>query len=375
MELNPHRRFNPLLAEYVLVSPHRAKRPWLGQVEDPQNYNTPGYDPKCFLCPSNPRTTGHKNPDYASVFTFPNDFAAVLPPPMPALPSVTHPLLQIEPVVGACDVVVFHPRHDLTLARLGDVEIINVIEEWCRIYVERGNQPDIQHVQIFENKGSLMGCSNPHPHCQVWSTSAVPTTVAKELESLSRYSLSDQSASSPDAPKGLGGRPCLLCDYAHLEASDLTASRVVVKNNDWIAVVPWWAIWPYEILLLPYRRHVLSLLNLSTTEKLSLASIISQITIRYDNLFSCSFPYSMGIHQRPTPKKKGLKEEVDDHDVAHLHFHFEPPLLRSATVKKFLVGYELMAEPQRDLTPEQAATRLAACSNIHFTNAAGATGD
>ncbi|KAF6764953.1 galactose-1-phosphate uridyl transferase [Ephemerocybe angulata] len=353
-DVHPHRRYNPLLGEYVLVSPHRAKRPWQGQVEDAQKPDNLQYDPKCYLCPGNTRIGGDQNPAYTSVHTFTNDFAAVLPPPLPDTGEPVHPLLKIEPVTGACDV-----------ARLGTQDILNIIAEWCRLYKQRGSQDEIRYVQIFENKGSMMGCSNPHPHGQAWSTSAIPNIPAAELASLARYPTLSASASSPDAPKGPKGKACLLCDYAHLEATDATAKRVVLKNDDWVAVVPWWAVWPFEILLLPYKRHIPSLLELTASEKTSLADILSGITIRYDNLFSCSFPYSMGIHQRPVPVKEG---EEDIHEVAHLHFHFEPPLLRSSTVRKFLVGYELMSEPQRDLTPEQAAARLCACSDVHYLN-------
>lgn len=208
----------------------------------------------------------------------------------------------------------------------------------------------------------MMGCSNPHPHGQVWSLSVIPNLPATELSHLKQYASSQPAASN--APRGSMGQPCLLCEYAHHEIGvEQDTGRVVVKNEHWVALVPWWAVWPFEILLLPYRRHIPSLLHLDSAEKESFASILSQITKRYDNLFSCSFAYSMGIHQRPVPSRNGANDEGD---IAHLHLHFAPPLLRSATVKKFLVGFELMAEPQRDLTPEQAAQRLRACSGMHY---------
>ncbi|RDB21214.1 Galactose-1-phosphate uridylyltransferase [Hypsizygus marmoreus] len=358
---HPHRRLNPLTNEHVLVSPHRNKRPWLGQTEAPQVTSLPQYDSDCYLCPGNVRSGGQRNPVYDQTYTFVNDFAAVLPPPAPSAPLAPHPLLTTEPVHGACDVLIFHPRHDLTLARLAVEDIGRVIDQWIHIYRQRGSQDGIRYVQIFENKGAIMGCSNPHPHGQVWSLSEVPTLPATEIASLKRYSFSGSPAS--EAPRGPKGRPCLLCDYAHLEMHQ--QERIVVQNEYWVAVVPWWAIWPFEILLLPYKRHIPSIAHLSAEEKSALANILVKITTRYDNLFSCSFAYSMGIHQRPTPSSSSQDEDEQD-DIAHLHFHFSPPLLRSATIRKFLVGFELMSEAQRDLTPEQAAGRLRDCSEVHY---------
>ncbi|KAL6309191.1 galactose-1-phosphate uridyl transferase [Sparassis latifolia] len=372
---HPHRRLNPLTNEHVLVSPHRTKRPWLGQTEPPQSSRLPEFDPKCYLCPGNARAGGQRNEVYEHTMVFENDYAAVLPPPGPVAPPAPHPLLTTEPVQGGCDVLIFHPRHDLTLARLPLKDIERIIEEWCAIYQKRGTQDGIKYVQIFENKGAMMGCSNPHPHGQVWSLSAVPSLPATELANLKRYSLSDVQPSG--APKGLQNRPCLLCEYAHFEVgADYEAGRVVVKNEHWVALVPWWAIWPFEIMLLPYTRHIPSIADLSRAERVSFADLLSKITKRYDNLFSCSFAYSMGIHQRPIPSATVnvgdtlLAGDQDLGDVAHLHLHFTPPLLRSASVRKFLVGFELMAEPQRDLTPEQAAQRLRACSEVHYLDAA-----
>ncbi|THV08086.1 galactose-1-phosphate uridyl transferase [Dendrothele bispora CBS 962.96] len=357
---HPHRRFNPLTNEYILVSPQRSKRPWLGQVEPSQPTDLLQFDPKCYLCPGNFRAGGEKTEKYEHTYTFENDYAAILPPPVPAPPPVSHPLLTIQPVSGGCDVLIFHPRHDLTIPRLTLEDISRIIEEWIRIYRKRGAEEGIKHVQIFENKGSIMGCSNPHPHGQVWSMSSIPTLPSVEIASLIRYSQTEQPPS--DAPKGPDDHPCLLCEYAFTEAK--LGERVVVKNQHWVALVPWWATWPFEILLLPYHRHIPSIFHLTPEENLSFASIISKITIRYDNLFLCSFAYSMGIHQRPVPLAS--PEDTDEHDVCHLHLHFDPPLLRSASVKKFIAGIELMAEVQRDLTPEQAAERLRACSETHY---------
>ncbi|KAI0736493.1 HIT-like domain-containing protein [Fomitopsis betulina] len=365
---HPHRRLNPLTGEHVLVSPHRTKRPWLGQTEPPQPANLPQYDPKCYLCPGNTRAGGGHNEEYKHTMVFENDYAAVLPPPGPAAPRAPHPLLTTEPVQGACDVICFHPKHDLTLARLSVPDIERIIEEWCSIYNKRGTQEGIKYVQIFENKGAMMGCSNPHPHGQVWSLSGVPSLPATELASLKRYA--EDTAPSTTAPQGPEGKACLLCEYAHFEVGVAESEgRVVVKNEHFVALVPWWAIWPFELMLLPYARHIPSITDFTPEEKSAFASILSKITKRYDNLFSCSFAYSMGMHQRPVPRKANDPEDVD---VAHFHLHFDPPLLRSASVRKFLVGFELMAEPQRDLTPEQAADRLRSCSELHYLDAAEA---
>ncbi|TRM59460.1 HIT-like domain-containing protein [Schizophyllum amplum] len=367
---NPHRRYNPLTGEYILVSPHRMKRPWKGQIEPPQPSNLPAYDPECYLCPANSRSGGQKNDAYEHTFVFENDFAAILPPPMPAAPQPPHPLLASEPVQGGCDVIIFHPRHDLTLARLAIPDIERIIDEWVGIYKRRGTQEGIEYVQIFENKGAMMGCSNPHPHGQVWAMSAVPTLPAKELDSLRKYSESNKP--SETAPKGPKGCACLLCEYAHFEASvPIDESRIVIKNDHWLAVVPWWATWPFEVMLLPYKRHIPSLQELTQEERTSFADALSRVTKRYDNLFLCSFAYSMGVHQRPLPAKEGASVD-DDANTAHLHLHFAPPLLRNASIRKFLVGFELMAEAQRDLTPEQAATRLRLCSELHYLDQAEA---
>ncbi|KLO14862.1 galactose-1-phosphate uridylyltransferase [Schizopora paradoxa] len=356
-----HRRYNPLIDEYVLVSPHRNKRPWLGQTEPPQQVVLPEFDPACYLCPGNKRAGGQSNPRYTKTFVFENDFSALPSSPIPTAPSVDHPLLRAEPIHGSCDVVVFHPRHDVTLARMSLDGLLNVVEEWKRVYEYRSSKPGIKYVQIFENKGSMMGCSNPHPHSQVWSLSEIPSIAEKELRALTKYSLSEIAHS--DSPRPPNGNPCLLCEYAHFEANTENGPRVVAKTNHWIALVPWWAVWPFEVLLLPYRRHICSISELTPEETACFAQILSEVTVRYDNLFSCSFAYSMGIHQSPISSK--ASGDIDT-SIAHLHVHLLPPLLRSASVRKFLVGFELMAEPQRDLTPEQGAARLRECSSTHY---------
>ncbi|PFH49881.1 hypothetical protein AMATHDRAFT_146600 [Amanita thiersii Skay4041] len=377
---HPHRRYNPLTKEHILVSPHRNKRPWLGHVEASQPASLQTYDPGCYLCPGNARAGGassRQNPKYTGIYQFENDFPAVLTPRLrgssvEGSSGAQNPLFRAEPVHGACDVLVFHPRHDLTLAMLAPEDILRIVDGWIEIYEKRGSQEGVKYVQIFENKGAIMGCSNPHPHGQVWSLSTIPSISAKELESLREYSLSNVTESV--APRGPQGRPCLLCDYAHTESQnsgdhDSDQNRIVVQNEHWLALVPWWATWPFEILVISYRRHIPSISELTEAEKHTFAEIISAVTIRYDNLFSCSFPYSMGIHQRPIPhsrEQERQQEEDDTNDVAHLHVHFLPPLLRSANIRKFLVGFELMAESQRDLTPEQAAARLRECSGVHY---------
>ncbi|RME84918.1 MAG: UDP-glucose--hexose-1-phosphate uridylyltransferase [Caldilineae bacterium] len=337
---HPHRRYNPLTGEWVLVSPHRTKRPWQGQVEKTPAEQRPAYDPSCYLCPGNVRAGGHRNPPYETTFVFTNDFAALLPE-TPVAPAATHPLMRSEGVPGTCRVICFSPRHDLTLPEMTLADIARVVDVWAEQVAELGQI--YRWVQVFENKGAIMGCSNPHPHGQVWAGSALPTEAAKEDRRQADYHR-DQ------------GRPMLL-DYAHLELE--AEERVVVGNNHWLAVVPYWAFWPFETLLLP-RRHVRHLPELTPEERVALADILKRLLTRYDNLFEVSFPYSMGWHGAPTGP------QADPAPHWQLHAHFYPPLLRSATVKKFRVGYEMLAEPQRDLTPEQAAARLRALSEVHF---------
>ena len=330
----PHRRFNVLTGEWVFVSPHRNRRPWQGRVEPPAAASRPEYDPQCYLCPGNVRANGEHNPKYASTYVFTNDFPAFLPEAAP-LDASQHPLLQAHLQSGTCRVVCFSPRHDLTLAQMPTAEIRTVVDTWAEQVAELGRR--WRWVQVFENKGELMGCSNPHPHGQIWASDFIPTEVAKELTQQRLWSEAN------------GGKS-LLVDYAALESD--SRQRVVVQNADWIAVVPWWAVWPFETLLLP-RRHIRNLPDLTSPERDSLASLLSRLLKAYDNLFEVSFPYSFGWHGVPTGQ-----DDIQSHVAAQLHAHFYPPLLRSATVRKFMVGYEMLGESQRDLTPEQAAERL-----------------
>ncbi|MDW8318886.1 MAG: UDP-glucose--hexose-1-phosphate uridylyltransferase [Anaerolineae bacterium] len=365
---HPHRRYNALTGDWVLVSPHRTQRPWQGQVERPPQETRPAYDPTCYLCPGNARAGGRRNPPYTGTFVFTNDFAALLPDTPPA-PAQAHPLLRLEGEPGTCRVICFSPRHDLTLPEMAVPEIRQVVDVWAEQVAELGRA--YRWVQVFENKGEIMGCSNPHPHGQIWAGSALPLEPAKEDRQQRAYF--EQH-----------GRPLLL-DYAALElAVDAgmddplsagrplasPASRLVAQNDHWLAVVPFWAVWPFETLLLP-RRHVLRLPDLADAERDALADILKRLLTRYDNLFETSFPYSMGWHGAPTgPGVEGGSEasSAASGPLAHwqLHAHFYPPLLRSATVKKFMVGYEMLGEPQRDLTPEQAAARLRALPEVHY---------
>ncbi|KAH7103936.1 galactose-1-phosphate uridylyltransferase [Auriculariales sp. MPI-PUGE-AT-0066] len=343
----PHRRFNPLLNTYVLCSPQRTRRPWQGQVDDDNLIPEPRYDPKCYLCPGNTRSgKTEPNPNYQATWTFPNDFAALLP----TTEDVTdaHPLLKSEPVTGECDVIIYNPRHDLLMARMTREEIRAVITEWRALYNTRGHQKGIGHVQLFETRGATMGSSNPHPHGQAWSTSSIPSESATELASMAKY------ATEHDGK-------CLLCEYAALELHE--QSRVVFSNDHFVVIVPWWASWPFEVLVLPYHRHITSIAELDDAEQASWADALSRITVRYDNMFRTMFPYVQGIHQRSVPKTANSDPKLD---VVHLHMHFYPPLLRSATVRKFPAGFEMLAEIQRDLTPETAAQRIRECSEVHF---------
>ncbi len=334
----PHRRLNPLTGEWVLVSPHRAKRPWLGQLEKLQPEQLPTYDPDCYLCPGNARAGGARNPPYSSTFIFTNDYSSLLPE-TPDLENNDSRLFQAQEERGTCRVLCFSPRHDLTLPEMEITDIQQVVEAWCQQLAELG--ANYRWVQIFENKGAIMGCSNPHPHGQIWAGDQLPNEPTKEEKHQREYYLET-------------GCPLLL-DY--LEREIEKGERVILANQHWTALVPYWAIWPYETLLLPHR-HILRLTDLASEERYSLADILKRMLSKYDNLFETSFPYSMGWHGAPT----------DDNGYAHwqLHAHFYPPLLRSATVKKFMVGYEMLAEAQRDLTPEQAAQRLQELGERHY---------
>ena len=335
---HPHRRFNPLKNEWVLVSPHRTKRPWLGQVEKPAPDDRPPHDPQCYLCPGNQRVGEDVNPKYDSTFVFTNDFSALLAD-TPADGAASDDLLRVEPARGECRVICFSPRHDLTLAEMAVPDIRKVVDTWAAQTAELGAR--YRWVQAFENKGAAMGCSNPHPHGQLWAGNFVPNEIAVEDREQANYRQHHGSA--------------LLLDYAQRELAAKT--RVVVSNAHWVAVVPFWAVWPYEILLLPLAP-VQRLPDLSEAQRTGLAEILQVLLIRYDNLFETSFPYSMGWHAAPNGAE----------DCAHwqLHAHFYPPLLRSATVKKFMVGYEMLAEAQRDLTAEQAAQRLRDLPAAHY---------
>lgn len=336
----PHRRFNPLTREWVLVSPHRMERPWQGKLERAAYPDQPAYYPDCYLCPGNSRAGGRRNPPYPSTLVFDNDYPALLPD-APGAGMDERGLIVARPEAGICRVVCFSPRHDLTIARMSPAQLRAVVDVWVEQYRSLAAIAWIRHIQIFENRGELMGASNPHPHCQIWANASIPNEPATEQAALHAY-------------RSEGGS-CLLCDYLQLELEH--GERLVCQNDAFAALVPFWAVWPFETLVLS-KRHLHAIDQLSEPERDLLGDILRQLTIRYDNLFEIPFPYSMGFHQRPA--------DGQPHPEWHLHAHYYPPLLRSATVRKFMVGYEMLASPQRDITAEAAAERLRNVAATHY---------
>jgi len=327
----PHRRYNPLKEEWILVSPQRTKRPWNGSVEKPQNIALPCYDKSCFLCPKNKRVNGDKNPDYKNSYVFQNDFQAVEPHSNSYSFSSENKLFQMHGVEGECRVLCYTPSHNKTLGNLTTEEILEIISKWQSETNTLSKK--YSWIQIFENKGAVMGCSNPHPHSQIWATSTVPSEVEKESKTQKEYF---EKNSNP-----------MLVDYVKEELDD--KERIILENDDWVVLTPYWALWPFETMVLP-KRHIKQLNELDENTKNLLSEILKKILVKYDALFETSFPYSMGWHFAPNAKTR--------QDHWQLHAHFYPPLLRSASVKKFVVGYELLGEAQRDITPEMAADRL-----------------
>ena len=338
---NPHRRFNPLTGEWVLVSPHTYKRPWQGMEEKKSRWKPKEYDPRCYLCPGDMRAGGEVNTDYESTFVFMNDFSALLPD-IPAVSRGNSDLFKIEGVTGECRVICFSPKHNITLPEMSISEIRKVVDLWVEQTIELENK--YLWVQVFENKGEIMGCSNPHPHGQIWASSSIPNEPLKEKLNQDTYYNKNKRT--------------LLLDY--LEAELKSKERIVIENNHWAVLVPFWAIWPFETLLLP-KFQISRLQDLKKEEKESLALILKLHLVKYDNLFKTSFPYTMGWHSAPND---GI-----DQKAWQLHAHFYPPLLRSAEIKKFMVGYEMLAEVQRDITPEQAAEELKNLSDTHYSKA------
>ena len=326
-----HRRFNPLTGDWTLVSPHRTQRPWQGKMEAAPATQKLAHDPACYLCAGNMRAGGMRNPEYTHTFVFDNDYAALQSDAPPE--RIEDGLMVAEGESGVCRVLCFSPRHDLTLAGMEVADIEKVIEAWVEETINLSARDDIGYVQVFENRGEIMGCSNPHPHGQIWATRDLPNEPRKETHCQTDYLLKH-------------GRP-LLTDY--LEQELRKNERIVCTNEDFVALVPFWAIWPFETMILP-RRRIGGFDELKASERTSLAGILSDVTRRYDRLFDVSFPYSMGFHQKPA--------DGAVHAEWQMHAHFYPPLLRSATVKKFMVGFEMLGSPQRDITPEAAAARL-----------------
>ena len=335
----PHRRLNILTGEWILVSPGRLKRPWLGKIEQIERKSPPEYDPNCYMCPGNKRASGEINPDYKTTFVFNNDFPALHPDIPDIYLRLDNDLLIAHTEQGICRVLCYSPKHNLTLSEMEEDEIVNVINAWIEEYMDLLKLSFINYVLIFENKGELMGTSNPHPHCQIWAEKTIPVEPKKEFENSLNYFLKNKK--------------CIICDYVNLELN--LRERIVCENPDFVALVPFWAIWPFEVILIP-KRHLNSLPEMEQSEVKNFAKILKNILVKYDNLFEISFPYSFGIHQKPKNK----------YDEFHFHAHFYPPLLRSANIRKFMVGYEMFANPQRDITPEQAAEKLRNLAEIHY---------
>lgn len=337
---HPHRRYNPLLDEWILVSPQRASRPWQGQTEKRTEEKLPAHDEHCYLCSGNLRINGEKNPEYEGVYVFANDFGSLMKEEVESS-FESSGFFTLQPERGINRVICFSENHSLTLPEMETDDIKKVVDVWQKQYEELGSLDYISHVQIFENKGQMMGCSNPHPHGQIWAQSSIPSIIAKTQENLKKYF--EKNGTS------------LLEDYIKKELE--INERIILENEDFVAIVPFWAVWPYETMIVS-KRKIENLLQFSEAEKRSLASMIKDVTTKYDNLFEISFPYSAGIHQSPT--------NGDPHPEWHFHMHFYPPLLRNAEVKKFMVGYEMLAEPQRDITPEQSAQVLKGLSVVHY---------
>jgi UDPglucose--hexose-1-phosphate uridylyltransferase len=338
---HPHRRRNPLTDAWILVSPHRSKRPWQGQVEKLSEAERPKYDATCYLCAGNPRMNGEINPNYEAVYAFENDFAALLTEKVENTGLIQSELFTIQPEQGLCRVICFSPRHDLTIPEMSVEAIRKIVDLWCAEYENLGKMPFINYVQIFENKGAIMGCSNPHPHGQIWAQSSIPEEPAKKTKSQLAYFKKH-------------GKTLL---SAYLEAELAKKERILFENEHFVGLVPFWATWPFEAMLVP-KRAMPRITDMKDAEKTAFADAYKQLTVCYDNVFQTTFPYSAGIHQAPTDGEKHLEW--------HFHKTFYPPLLRSATVKKFMVGYEMLANPQRDITPEKAAEILRNVPKQHY---------
>jgi len=332
LQRHVHQRLNPLTGEWILVSPERTGRPWQGQLETTAVAAAPYYDPTCYLCPGNARAGGSVNPAYQATHVFDNDFAALAPEPV-AGRYENGPLLQARRESGICRVICYSPRHNASLGDLSIGAIRSIVDTWAEQYASLGASPLINAVTVFENRGAMMGASSPHPHGQIWANATVPNVLRKE------------SATQLEHRHSHG--TCLLCDYLAVEL--VRAERVVAANDGFVALVPFWATWPFETLVLP-RQHLGGVDELDSVAREHFAGLLKNLATRYDALFGVPFPYTMGLHQRPT--------DGAAHAHWHWHAHFYPPLLRSATVRKFMVGYELLAAPQRDITPEAAAERL-----------------
>ena len=336
-----HRRFNPLTGEWILVSPQRTQRPWQGKVEQNSHQIIPVYKDDCYLCPKNMRANGETNPNYSSTFVFDNDFSALKNENV-ALNINDSELLREKSEKVVCKVVCFSPKHNLTLAELELKEIVKVIKTWQDEYTSLGSKSFINYVQIFENKGEIMGCSNPHPHGQIWAQESIPNEPLKEQNNQLNY-FKDKNKT-------------LLNDYFNLEKQK--QERIVFENESFILLVPFWAVWPFETMIIS-KRSVNNILQFIEKEVEEFAEILKITTVKYDNIFNVSFPYSAGIHQAPT--------DGAEHPEWHFHMHFYPPLLRSAAIKKFMVGYEMLGEPQRDITPERSAEILKQSDVFHYS--------